>query len=716
MKCLSIDRNKKCCRTSPLEASRFCKFHQYMNEYTDEMLSKLELCSGCKKAYYFDTDTKTCDKCKLRSKTTRVTEREQIVLCSKDGCKFKKSEENKYCMKHQLEIFVDEVKEENKKLCVNYIRGCREKLEQDYAFSRCGDCLAIDREKDRVRRGGIRQQNSRVVSMEKPTEKGCTVCCKILPIEEFRGIRTEYTATCKTCRDDNKIQDMRRDKEHRNELARVNDAKPERIEVKKQWKEDNYEKVAEYGMNSREHKLERVGVEEYLKDNADQAKNWRENNPEKVKQNNENKINSVELQYGVYKRSAELKQLEFVITYEEYMEIVKKLCHYCGIIQERGFNGVDRVDSKKGYILDNCVSCCKVCNYMKNTLNGDIFMKRIEHILTFNCLVEGNLSPELFGDHLPSYHKYRDRALRKQLEFTLIPTDYDKITNEPCYICGKEHSKTHKNGIDRFDNNVGYIIDNCRSCCGECNYMKRNYSHNEMLEKFKMVYEKNKNKLEKEKEIENIIINIEENVESNQSEIINRSIVKGNKKTPEQIKEDARLRKQKQREQLRERYGDEEYKKMRAKEIADQRKNRDENIVVKRTPEQIKETNRIRKQKQREREHKIIENSTTQEPILENTLKIKEEEPVNIIDEIKNDKIKEQNRIRKQKQREREQSNTIVDENNKTPDEIKEQNRIRKQKQREKQREKYGNEEYNKINAEKIAEYRKKKIEENQPI
>ena len=52
----------------------------------------------------------------------------------------------------------------------------------------------------------------------------------------------------------------------------------------------------------------------------------------------------------------------------------------------------------------------------------------------------------------------------------------------------------------------------------------------------------------------------------------------------------------------------EEYKKMRAKEIADQRKNRDENIVVKRTPEQIKETNRIRKQKQREREDKIIEN------------------------------------------------------------------------------------------------------------
>ena len=54
---------------------------------------------------------------------------------------------------------------------------------------------------------------------------------------------------------------------------------------------------------------------------------------------------------------------------------------------------------------------------------------------------------------------------------------------------------------------------------------------------------------------------------------INKNIVKNdNKKTDDEIKEAARLRKQKQREKLKEKYGDEEYKKMRAKEIAENRK------------------------------------------------------------------------------------------------------------------------------------------------
>ncbi len=45
----------------------------------------------------------------------------------------------------------------------------------------------------------------------------------------------------------------------------------------------------------------------------------------------------------------------------------------------------------------------------------------------------------------------------------------------------------------------------------------------------------------------------------------------GNKKTPEQIKEACRLRKQKQRADLQAKYGDEEYKKKHAKEIAEAR-------------------------------------------------------------------------------------------------------------------------------------------------
>jgi hypothetical protein len=54
----------------------------------------------------------------------------------------------------------------------------------------------------------------------------------------------------------------------------------------------------------------------------------------------------------------------------------------------------------------------------------------------------------------------------------------------------------------------------------------------------------------------------------------NTSIVKGTKQTKEEKAEKARIRKQNQRERQKQMYGDEEYKKMKAKEIAEYRANK----------------------------------------------------------------------------------------------------------------------------------------------
>jgi hypothetical protein len=50
--------------------------------------------------------------------------------------------------------------------------------------------------------------------------------------------------------------------------------------------------------------------------------------------------------------------------------------------------------------------------------------------------------------------------------------------------------------------------------------------------------------------------------------IVNMLTPNVNKKTKVELSEEAKVRKQKQREELRARYGDEEYKKMRAAELA----------------------------------------------------------------------------------------------------------------------------------------------------
>jgi hypothetical protein len=276
-------------------------------------------------------------------------------------------------------------------------------------------------------------------------------------------------------------------------------------------------------------------------------------------------------------RSAELKQVEFVISFDEYKDIVKNPCYYCGVIQCRGleqFNGIDRDNNMIGYLLDNCVSCCKMCNYMKNTLSGRVFVSRVEHILTFNKHINGNLFPELFADHSCCYSSYKHRAHERQIDFMIAKQEFESLTASSCYLCGKKNSNSHKNGIDRYDNNLGYLIENCRTCCGECNYMKREYTYNDVFDKFKMIYERNTyKKLADEATCNNDDVLKPDIVDSNIT-----SLVVSNKKTQEQLIEERRIRKQKQREALRTRYGDEDYKKMRAKEVATNRaKNKHQN-------------------------------------------------------------------------------------------------------------------------------------------
>ena len=74
-------------------------------------------------------------------------------------------------------------------------------------------------------------------------------------------------------------------------------------------------------------------------------------------------------------------------------------------------------------------------------------------------------------------------------------------------------------------------------------------------------------------------VNVCANVET-EPDTINVSLTRGNKKTPEQIKEGCRLRKQKQRAELQAKYGDNEYKKKHAKEIAEARLKRKQNAVA----------------------------------------------------------------------------------------------------------------------------------------
>lgn len=74
-----------------------------------------------------------------------------------------------------------------------------------------------------------------------------------------------------------------------------------------------------------------------------------------------------------------MRDLEFLLTEQEFKALATASCHYCGappanVSRYDGYNGVftyngiDRVDTAKGYTVSNCVPSCKTCNRAKRDI------------------------------------------------------------------------------------------------------------------------------------------------------------------------------------------------------------------------------------------------------------------------------------------------------------------------------------------------------------
>lgn len=112
----------------------------------------------------------------------------------------------------------------------------------------------------------------------------------------------------------------------------------------------------------------------------------------------------LKVQYSHLKRRNKLKGFSDVISLDEFCTISKSPCKYCGLeyskeIEDRvneskkqkrlsdhvlKCNGVDRVDSSKGYTVENSVACCKYCNTAKNTMTESEFYAWIKRVYEFN--------------------------------------------------------------------------------------------------------------------------------------------------------------------------------------------------------------------------------------------------------------------------------------------------------------------------------------------
>jgi len=104
-----------------------------------------------------------------------------------------------------------------------------------------------------------------------------------------------------------------------------------------------------------------------------------------------------------YKSNAKIRNINWELTYDEAIKLLKSNCHYCGRKPNHQYNlyngrrkylnnidkyeikysGIDRINSNLGYVKNNVVSCCIICNLGKNNLEYDEFISWIDDLIKY---------------------------------------------------------------------------------------------------------------------------------------------------------------------------------------------------------------------------------------------------------------------------------------------------------------------------------------------
>ena len=99
--------------------------------------------------------------------------------------------------------------------------------------------------------------------------------------------------------------------------------------------------------------------------------------------------------YNSYKSGANHRKLVFRLSMGVFLHLTSQPCYYCGALPAQiavnrldstdhyTYNGIDRMDSSKGYIEGNIVSCCFQCNYGKRQLSPEEYIEHCQKVVDY---------------------------------------------------------------------------------------------------------------------------------------------------------------------------------------------------------------------------------------------------------------------------------------------------------------------------------------------
>ena len=271
------------------------------------------------------------------------------------------------------------------------------------------------------------------------------------------------------------------------------------LEYQKQYAVDNKERAADYHKiyynknrkcllikakeYQQEHKMERQKyIEEYNvthKDIIDVYAEKRRNDPNRKEQRKQHGL-TLDGKYAQYKSAAKSRNKIFNLTKEEFSSFWQQPCEYCG--DDIDTIGIDRIDNSIGYEVTNLKSCCQMCNYIKKENTLEYFKEQV--IKVINHSTNPITTTHTNNPPCSTFSVYRGGAVKRNIEFSLTKEFVKQLVHTSCHYCGS----IERIGIDRVDNNIGYVESNVVPCCKFCNLAKHKHSKEDFLSHINKIY------------------------------------------------------------------------------------------------------------------------------------------------------------------------------------------------------------------------------------
>lgn len=96
--------------------------------------------------------------------------------------------------------------------------------------------------------------------------------------------------------------------------------------------------------------------------------------------------------WGAWSRAATKRGYKWALTFEQFCDLTSRPCWYCGCPPSQSYHGksafngayvhsgLDRQANNLGYTLENTVSCCQPCNFMKRSSTVEEFLAHVRRI------------------------------------------------------------------------------------------------------------------------------------------------------------------------------------------------------------------------------------------------------------------------------------------------------------------------------------------------